>query len=134
LREELREHGCALRALNSRDDDTPEGELSTAILDQLAAYERAKFTERSRRGKLEKVKQGKLLRCHTPHYGFRYNEDGDAYVVDEQAAQGLRRIFELVGEQRLTLYAAKRRLEAEGVPTPLRQHPLVAEDHPRRDP
>jgi DNA invertase Pin-like site-specific DNA recombinase len=32
------------------------------IQDQLAEYERAKTADRTRRGKLQKVRQGKLLR------------------------------------------------------------------------
>jgi site-specific DNA recombinase len=118
LREELRERGCTLRALNDKGDDSPEGQFTDGIFDQLARYERAKIAERTRRGKLQKVQQGKLIRCHTPHYGFRYNEDGDAYEVDEDTMRGVHRIYELVAGERLTLYASKRRLEAEGFPTP----------------
>src|SRR5215208_1953518 len=45
LSEEFGECGCKIRALNDRGDDTPEGELQTAILDQLAKFERAKTAE-----------------------------------------------------------------------------------------
>ncbi len=50
LRREFEEYGCKIRALNDRGDDSPEGELTDGILDQLAKFERAKTTERSRRG------------------------------------------------------------------------------------
>ncbi len=50
LRREFEEHGTRLRALNDRGDESPEGELTDSILDQLAKYERAKIAERSRRG------------------------------------------------------------------------------------
>ena len=50
LRREFEEHGCKLKALNDRGDESPEGELTDGILDQLAKYERAKITERTRRG------------------------------------------------------------------------------------
>jgi len=36
LREEFLRHGCALRALNDRGDDSPEGQLTDGIMDQLA--------------------------------------------------------------------------------------------------
>ena len=62
LRREFEEHGCKIRALNDRGDDSPEGELTDGILDQLAKYERAKLGERTRRGKLRKAREGKLLR------------------------------------------------------------------------
>ena len=52
LRKEFEGHGTKIRALNDRGDESPEGELTDGILDQLAKYERAKIAERSRRGKL----------------------------------------------------------------------------------
>src|SRR5215212_2628955 len=61
LRREFEEHGCKIRALNDRGDDSPEGELTDGILDQLAKFERAKTTERTRRGKLRKPREGKLI-------------------------------------------------------------------------
>src|SRR5215218_10442639 len=42
LRREFEEHGCRLKALNDRGDESPEGELTDGILDQLAKFERAK--------------------------------------------------------------------------------------------
>jgi site-specific DNA recombinase len=36
LRQEFEEHGTKIRAMNDRADDSPEGELTDGILDQLA--------------------------------------------------------------------------------------------------
>ena len=52
LRREFKEHGCMLKALNDRGDDSPEGEFMDGVLDQLAKLERAKIAERTQRGKL----------------------------------------------------------------------------------
>src|ERR671912_547576 len=49
LRREFEEHGCKIRALNDRGDDSPEGQLTDGIIDQIARFERAKITERTRR-------------------------------------------------------------------------------------
>src|SRR5829696_4271653 len=38
LREEFAEGGTALQALNDRGDDSPEGQLTDGILDQIARY------------------------------------------------------------------------------------------------
>ena len=65
LRREFGEHGCIIRALNDRGDDSPEGELTDVILDQLAKYERAKSAERTRRGKLRRAREGKIVPTHT---------------------------------------------------------------------
>src|ERR671911_1038154 len=62
LKREFEEHGCELRSLNDRGDGSPEGDLTDGILDQLSKFERAKTAERSRRGKLRKAREGKILR------------------------------------------------------------------------
>src|SRR5215216_3842817 len=95
LRREFEEHGAKIRALNDRGDESPEGELTDGILDQLAKYERAKTAERTRRGKLRKAKQGKLIRNSRAHYGFEYDETGEDYVVYEQEMSVVRRIIRL---------------------------------------
>jgi site-specific DNA recombinase len=61
LRKEFEEYGTKIRTLNDRGDDSPEGELTDGILDQLAKFERAKVAERTRRGKLQKARQGKVI-------------------------------------------------------------------------
>jgi site-specific DNA recombinase len=117
LRREFEEYGTKIRALNDRGDESPEGELTDGILDQLAKFERAKTAERSRRGKLRKAREGKLLRSARAHYGIKYNEAGEAYVVDEAEMRVVRRIFRLVSEGK-SFYGIKNTLEREVVPPP----------------
>ena len=66
LRREFEEQGTKIRALNDRGDESPEGELTDGILDQLGKYERAKIAERTRRGKHRKLRQGKLVAGYSP--------------------------------------------------------------------
>ena len=56
LREAFGQHGCKLRSLNDRGDDSPEGQLTDGILDQIACFERLKIAEGSRRIKLRKAR------------------------------------------------------------------------------
>src|ERR687894_725953 len=121
LRREFEEHGCRLKALNDRGDESPEGELTDGILDQLAKFERAKTAERTRRGKLQKARKGKLIRNSRAHYGFEYDETGDHYVVDEEKMAVVRRIFHAVAGGS-SLYSVKRSLESEDVPPPGNGH------------
>src|ERR671933_450583 len=79
LRREFEEHGAKIRALNDRGDDTPEGELTDGILDQLGKFERAKISERTRRGKLRRAREGKIVPTRSPDYGFEYNDARDNY-------------------------------------------------------
>jgi site-specific DNA recombinase len=118
LRREFEEYGCVMRSLNDRGDGSPEGELTDGILDQLGKYEKAKIAERTRRGKLQKARQGKVIALSAPNYGFRYNAARDGYEVDEEAMTVVHSIFRMVGAEGRTLHAAKRALETEGVPTP----------------
>jgi site-specific DNA recombinase len=108
LKREFEEHGTKIRAMNDRGGDSPEGELTDGILDQLAKFERAKMTERSRKSKLQKAREGKVIASHTPNYGFKYNATRDGYEVDEEAMQIVRGIIRMIGEGRSTLYMAKR--------------------------
>src|SRR5918995_216046 len=117
LRSEFEEHGTKIRALNDRGDDSPEGELTDGILDQLAKYERAKIVERSRRGKLRKAHEGKVVAGHSPNFGFRYNAARDGYEVDEKMAV-VRRIFRMVAVEGKSTHNVARTLEQEGVPNP----------------
>ena len=71
---EFEGYGCKVRSMSDRGDDSPEGELTDGIPDQLAIFERAKTAERTCRSKLQKAGEGKVLAVHGPPYGFRYNE------------------------------------------------------------
>jgi hypothetical protein len=93
-------------------------ELTDGILDQLAKYERAKFTEMSRRGKLRKAREGKLVATTRPHYGFKFNAARDAYEVDEAMMLVVRRIFRMVASEGYSLRGIKKRFEAQGLLTP----------------
>jgi site-specific DNA recombinase len=77
LRREFEEYGTKIRALNDKGDDSPEGELTDGILDQLGKYERAKIVERSRRGKLRKAREGKVIASYRPTFGFHVNATRD---------------------------------------------------------
>jgi site-specific DNA recombinase len=118
LKQELGEYGCVLRALNDCGDDSPEGELTYGILDQLAKYERAKVAERTRRGKRKKVRQGKILATHTADYGFRFNATRDGYEVDEEKMAVVKRIFRWVGTEGWSIRRVRKALDDLGVEPP----------------
>ena len=120
LRREFDEHGTKMCALNDRGDESPEGELTDGILDQLAKFERAKTAERTRRGKLRKAREGKVVGTHAPRYGFKFNATKDAYEVNETEMAVVRRIFYMVGTEGASLRAVAKTLEGERVPTPKR--------------
>jgi len=116
LRQEFEEHGTKIRALNDRGDESPEGELTDGILDQLAKYERAKIAERTRRGKLRKAREGKVV-TPTPKYGFRFNEAHDGLTVHEAEMAVVAKIMRWAREG-CGANNMRTRLHAAGIPSP----------------
>ena len=122
LREEFLRHGCALRALNDRGDDSPEGQLTDGIMDQLAKFERAKTAERTRRGSRRKVSEGRVLGAALkPRYGFRYVGDAGGktvgYEVYEPEMETVRRIMAMLADGS-SVNGVSTSLLADGVPAP----------------
>jgi site-specific DNA recombinase len=115
LKREFEERGAKIRALNDRGDETPEGELTDGILDQLAKFERAKIAERTRRGMLRKAREGRV--CSTrPPYGFRFDTARDSLVVHESEMAVVEKIFRLAADG-LGPRAIQRRFLSEKVLT-----------------
>src|SRR5918995_1841489 len=106
LKKEFEEHCCNIRALNDRGDDSPEGELTDGILDQLAKFERAKTAERTRRGKLRKAREGNIVNSKRTRYGFKANAAGTGYEVDEEKMEVVRRIFHMIGTEKVGVHKA----------------------------
>jgi site-specific DNA recombinase len=117
LREELAKHGCKLHALNDRGDDSPEGMLTDGILDQLAKYERAKVAERTRRGLLQKAREGKVIKGPKANYGFKFNDTEDGLLVHQPEMRIVEKIFRMAASG-MGPKAMQTRLYAEGIPSP----------------
>jgi site-specific DNA recombinase len=133
LKREFEEHGSNLRALNDRGDDSPEGEFMDGVLDQLAKLEWAKTAERTRRGKLRKAKEGKIVAGRATTFGFDFNENRDGYVVNEETMAVVRRVFEMVGTEVLPM-RRQTCLRARGGANTIRRPVVEREDPPRHDP
>ena len=116
LKQEFAKRGCRIRAMNDRGDETPEGELTDGILDQLAKFERAKIAERTRRGKVRKAREGRAV-TPTANYGFRFDEAKDGLIVYEPEMRVVERMFEMAVEG-LGVGAIQSRLYAEGILAP----------------
>jgi site-specific DNA recombinase len=111
LEEEFREHGCALRTLEDKDENSAEQRLMRAIKDDFAEYEHAKIAHRTFSKKLEKARSGEIIAGKTPNYGFRYNEKRNGYLIDQDKMPLVRRVFEMIGGEVQTSYSVVRWLE-----------------------
>jgi DNA invertase Pin-like site-specific DNA recombinase len=59
LQIQFEQHGTRLRALNDPEGDDATTRLTTGILDQIAQFERAMTTQRTRRGRFQRAREGK---------------------------------------------------------------------------
>ena len=115
LGEEFLQHGTSLKALNDYGDDSPEGVLTDGILDQLAKFERAKTAERTRRGRMRKAQEGKVVGTGKAPYGFYYADDH--YHVDPDRMPFVHEIFEMIADGH-SIYEVAQHLRRNGTPSP----------------
>jgi site-specific DNA recombinase len=112
--QDLEGYGVRLVALNDTGNRIGDG-----VQDDYAEWERETFMERSRAGKRERAKQGKVIPSgNNLPYGYQYNHDRSNYVVRPDQMNVVRRMFEMVGHRKDSLKAVCKALDSEGVPTP----------------
>jgi site-specific DNA recombinase len=95
--DELARFGVAVYFTDSPPiDNDPEARLLVQVQGVIAEYEKAKFAERERRGKLYRARAGEVLSRKVP-YGYRRvprGPEGPAHlVVHEEEAAIVRRVF-----------------------------------------
>jgi len=122
LMEEFTACGIQVMFLNHAIGTTPEESLLLQMRGMIAEYERAKITERHRRGKLHGAKRGSVNVLSGAPYGYRYIRrqlDGTParYVIELPQAATVRAIFQWVGMDRLSIGDVVRRLTESGTVT-----------------
>jgi site-specific DNA recombinase len=120
LLEELKMYGVSLHYANTgMVEFSPEGEMLSGIKSHFNQYWLQKIVETMLRGKYGKAAQGNYIKTSRMPYGYDYNEETKELVINEIEANVIRRIFDMLLNERLSTYAISDRLNAEGVPTPL---------------
>jgi site-specific DNA recombinase len=116
LEEELGKAGVAVYYVRGdyRDDD--EGRLQKQIRAAIAEYERAKFMERTERGKRSKARRGLVVGGGRIAYGYRYDGNGQLEVMDDEA-HVVSLIFEWFVDDLASIREIARRLSAHGFKT-----------------
>jgi len=122
--DELRDKNIEIILLNEPLADNPEGRIMQQIKGVFAEYERAKITERMRRGKIHKAKSGKIVGNEAP-YGYRYvlkigDQDG-YYVINKAEAEIVKMIFHWVADDGYSMYRVIQELCAKKIPPPKRK-------------
>ena len=121
IMEELEQFGVKLIFLEGGAADDPLSKLTHQITGAVAEFERAKITERYRRGKLYRARCGEIVSPDVP-YGYTRipRRDGvPAHAeVDATEAAVVRRIFHDYVERGLTVRQIAKVLTLERIPTP----------------
>ena len=106
-----------IECVTEKTDSTPIGIFMRQTYGLLAELERAKFRERAVRGKLEtRVLKGRLLGQGHAAYGYNWNETRDAYLINEEEAEVVRRVFSMIANGH-TIRSVALFLNKEKIPT-----------------
>jgi len=108
LLEEFARAGVRVVFLTRPHGQSPEDDLLLQVQGMVAEYERARFLERSRRGKRHAAQRGAVSVLTGAPYGYRYvgKHDGGGqarYEVVLEEARGVRQFFAWVRSGRLSL-------------------------------
>lgn len=117
--EELGKRGVQVHFLERPVSQKPEDLLLVQIQGVIAEYERAKILERTRRGRLHKVRNGQMLPFYIPPYGYRVVRTlqlpQGLVVLDEVEAEQVRQTYQWVLEENLSARQVAKRLNAQDV-------------------
>jgi len=122
LLDEWRRANVELVFLNRPLGQSPEDDLLLQMQGIIAEYERAKFMERSRRGKRHAAQSGSLNVMSGAPFGYRYisiREGGGQARFEPNAEQAriVQQIFSWIGCNRCSLHEVCRRLQKAGALT-----------------
>jgi site-specific DNA recombinase len=121
LVEEFKKLGVEIVFANRQIAASPEDQLLLQMQGVIAEYEREKIVERHRRGKLHKAQQGQVCVLSGAPYGYVYlratEQEEARYQIHETETAVVRRIFDMLCEQCLSLSAIARQLTAEKILT-----------------
>ncbi len=77
------------------DLSSPFGRAALKISATFSELERETIIERTRLGKEQRVREGKMMYNGNPPFGYRHDNDTDRFIINEPEAEMVRKIFEL---------------------------------------
>ena len=124
LMDELRRAGVEVRFVDQPPvTDDPQSQLLLGIQGLFAEYERAMITERLRRGKLYRIRQGRLVNP-VPPYGYRYipvsEPGGGRWEIHPVESGVVRQIYEWYTQQDTKIWSIVEHLNQLGDQAPPR--------------
>ncbi len=117
--EELQKRGVRVHFVEHPIGERAEDRLLVQMQGVIAEYERAKILERTRRGRVHKVRSGQMLPFSTAPYGYAILRSPEVphglAVVDEIEAEHVRAMYRWVLDENLSARQVAKRLNAQGV-------------------
>lgn len=118
LVEEIKSAEIELISLHDINAQTYEEVMAQRVMGVFHDYERVKIAERFRRGKIYKAQKG-LMFNGSAAYGYEYirktNENEAHWIINEEEAENVRKIFHWVADERLTIRGVIKRLYELGI-------------------
>jgi len=118
--EELEKRGVEVRFVEHPIGERAEDRLLVQMQGVIAEYERAKILERTRRGKVHKVRNRQMLPFSSAPYGYAIERTPETphgvVVIDEVQAEHVRAIYRWLREEDLSVRQIAIRLNTLGVP------------------
>lgn len=113
------ELGVGFRSVTEPIDTTnPLGKCIFQILGSFAEFERGVIRERTYGGQIKNKQQGNWV-SGIPPYGYNYDKATKKLIVNEEETRVLKRIFEWMVKDRMSLHGIQERLNTMAVPTKL---------------
>jgi len=120
--DELQQQGCRVEFIERPMSDDPSDQLRLQIRGAVAENERALITERTRRGRLAKVRAGQLLPWCKPPFGYHtdpeHPRDPTSLRIEPHDAAIVQQVFGWYLEEEGTIRQVATRLTQAGVATP----------------
>lgn len=115
IQHEFAELGVTIHFVQGGDTTEPDDTFMVDVKQAFAAHKRLKILERTRRGKLQASRNGKVIAGQAP---FGYRLVAGKLEVEDAEAEVVRRIFKLYATDGLSLHGVAAWLDGHGVPTP----------------
>lgn len=118
LSEEIERAGAKLIFVTEDLDNSAEGKLLQSVKAYVAEVERQKIKERTIRGKLGRLRSGKIYGVGPELYGYRRDKERGVRVMYEPEARVVQQIFHWIGVGSVGSITVANRLTERGVPSP----------------
>jgi site-specific DNA recombinase len=100
------------------DPNNPESVLMYNIQGSIAQYNKAKILANSKRGRIKKIQEKKLMGIKRV-YGYSYDKDNDTLVINEEEKEVFLSIVDMLLNQDMSISAIAKELSKNMIPAPL---------------